>query len=81
MKQVHLPEMMTTDCFASNRVLKILDSPNDGVTYCVQFMVENMEKYHTYESQFAPHMRANHPVEFENKFVRFRSLMEVVDWS
>jgi hypothetical protein len=31
MKEQHIPEIMDTSCFVSYRMLKVLDSPNEGV--------------------------------------------------
>jgi hypothetical protein len=33
MKEIHIPEVLATEKFVSNRLLKVLDSPNEGVTY------------------------------------------------
>jgi hypothetical protein len=40
MKEIHIPEVMETGKFVSNRLLKVLDSPNEGVTYCAQYVAE-----------------------------------------
>jgi hypothetical protein len=79
MQEYHIPKVMETGCFVSNRLLKILDSPNEGVTYCAQYVVENMEQYQQYQSQFAPSLQAELNDEFKNMFVAFRTLMEYVD--
>ena len=34
MQETHIPEVMSTGKFVSNRLLKLLDSPNEGAT-CV----------------------------------------------
>jgi hypothetical protein len=78
MKDSHIPLTMETDCFVSYRLLKIVDSPNEGTSYCVQFIAENQEKYerftHLHEQQFTADMYANYP----NKLVTFSTLMEFV---
>lgn len=79
MQEYHIPKVMETGCFVSNRLLKILDSPNEGVTYCAQYVIENMEQYQQYQSQFAPSLQAELNDEFKNMFVAFRTLMEYVD--
>jgi hypothetical protein len=80
MKNGHLQEVMNTNCFISSRVLKVLESPNDGVTYCVQYTAETLEKYRMYQADFAPALQAKFPAHFTNKFVVYRTIMEVVDW-
>ena len=79
MREEHIPEVMATACFVSNRMLKVIDSPNEGVTYCIQYIAENAAQYETYKTQFAPALQAATLAKFENKFVAFRSLMEFVD--
>ena len=79
MNEEHVPDVMATDCFVSNRMLKVLDSPNEGVTYCMQYIAENTEKYERYKTEFAPALQADALQKFENKFVAFRTLMEFVN--
>ncbi len=79
MKEVHIPEVMATEKFVSNRLLKVVDSPNEGVTYCSQYVVENEEIYNDYQANFAPALQADLQEKFENRFVAFRTLMEFVD--
>lgn len=79
MKEEHIPEVMATGSFISNRMLVVLDSPNEGVTYCVQYIAESKAAYETYRNQFAPALQAAHQAKFENKFVAYRTLMEFVD--
>lgn len=79
MKHQHLVEMMATNCFVSHRILKVLDSPNEGVTYCIQYIAESLNNYNEYLQDFAPGLRASFPETFTNKFVIYRTLMEFVD--
>lgn len=79
MKQQHIPEVMDTSCFISYRILKVLDSPNEGVTYCIQYITETMEDYDRYVLNFAPALRASFPERFTDKFVIYRTVMEYID--
>ena len=79
MKQRHIPEVMDTACFVSYRILKVLDSPNEGVTYCIQYVADNIEDYNRYLMNFAPALRNSFPERFSNKFVIYRTLMEYID--
>ena len=78
MTDIHIPEVMATNKFVSNRLLKVLDSPNEGVTYCAQYVLENEEDYQDYQDNFAPALQADLQAKFENRYVAFRSLMEFV---
>lgn len=79
MQGQHIPEVMSTGHFTSNRMLKVLDSPNEGVTYCIQYMAENMQQYQQYKENHASRLQAAYPEQFANKFVSFRTIMEYVD--
>ena len=78
MTAIHIPEVMATGKFVSNRLLKVVDSPNEGVTYCAQYVLENEEDYQDYQDHYAPALQADLQAKFENRFVAFRTLMEFV---
>ena len=75
----YIPEIMATGDFDSNRFLKVLDSPNEGFTYCIQFVAEDLSKYHNYQNRHAATIQAAHQQHFENKFVSFSTVMEYQD--
>ncbi|MEJ7557358.1 MAG: DUF4286 family protein [Pedobacter sp.] len=79
MQEIHIPQVMETGMFVSSRLLKVVDSPNEGVTFCAQYVAENMENYNKYQDDFAPVLQADLNEKFANKFVAFRTLMEYVD--
>ena len=79
MKGIHIPQVMETGMFVSSRLLEVLDSPNEGVTYCAQYVAENMENYLKYQDEFAPALQADLNELFANQFVAFRTLMQYVD--
>jgi len=78
MQDIHIPEVMATGLFVSNRLLKVVDSPNEGVTYCTQYVVETLDNYNKYQETFAPALQAELNEKFKNRFVAYRSLMEFV---
>lgn len=78
MEDVHIPNVMASGKFVSYRLLRVLDSPNEGVTYCAQYVVEHMADYQDYQEKFAPALQAEVNERFENKFVSFRTLMEYI---
>ena len=51
MKEVHVPEVLATGCFSSNKILKLLDPPQDGITYSFQYIAPSMEKLKEYQRQ------------------------------
>lgn len=69
-------KIMQTECFVSNRFLKIVDSPNDGVSYCLQFIAETLESYSDYKENHEHTLLAQLYSQFDKKLVTFSTLME-----
>ena len=67
MNTEYIPGINATNLFASNRMLKVLDSPNEGVTYCLQFIADDFGKYKDYQENFAPQFENKQHQKFENK--------------
>jgi hypothetical protein len=78
MQETHVPEVLATGMFVSNRLLKVIDSPNEGVTYCSQYVAQTMEDYDNYQARFAPALQEDLNTRFKDKFVAFRTLMEYI---
>ncbi len=76
---VHIPAVMATGYFDSYQMLKILDSPNEGVTYCVQYRAKNIENYNQFNLNHQLALQAAHQQKFENQFVLFSTLMQTVN--
>ena len=79
MQEIHIPEVLATGMFVSNRLLKVVDSPNEGVTYCAQYIAETLENYNEYQKTYAPVLQEKLNEKFKNRFVAYRTLMEYVD--
>ncbi len=78
MKDIHIPDVMSTGKFVSNRLLRVLDSPNEGITYCIQYVAESQTDYDDYQKIYAPALQADLQTKFANRHVAFRTLMEFV---
>ncbi|WP_421941412.1 DUF4286 family protein [Pedobacter sp.] len=78
MQEVHIPQVMGTGMFVSHRLLKVVDSPNEGVTYCAQYVVDNLSLYNEYQDKYAPELQAELNERYKNRFVAYRTLMEFV---
>lgn len=79
MQEEHIPKVMDTGLFVSNRLLKVLDSPNEGVTYCSQYVAQALEDYDAYQLNHAPLLQEELNILFKDKFVAFRTVMEYID--
>jgi len=78
MHEIHIKAVMATGLFVSHRLLKVVDSPNEGITYCEQYVVENLNDYNNYQENYAPALQAELNDKFANRFVAYRTLMEFV---
>lgn len=79
MQTVHIPAVMATGCFNSFQILNVLDSPNEGVTYCVQYNAPNIQKFDEYRANHLQQLQANHQQKFENLFIMFNTVMQTVN--
>jgi len=78
-QQEHIPAAMATGYFAEYKILTVIDSPNEGVTYCVQYITDEMVKYNLFKERHLHHMHTRHHQQFENRYVLFNSLMKTID--
>ena len=79
MKQKHIPDVMNSGQFTNSHICKLLDQPEgDDSTYVIQYWCESREKFEDYLEKFAPPLRDEHNVRYKDKFVAFRTLMEIV---
>ena len=79
MKTKQIPDIMNTECFLSNRLLKVVDSPNEGVTYCVQYISDSLENLNEFRQKHDQLIQGNMPEQFNNKLVVFPTVMEFID--
>ena len=79
MKTRQIPDIMNTGCFVSNRLLHVLDSPNEGVTYCVQYISDSLKKLNEFKQKHEHSIQAKLPEQFNNKLVLFSTVMEFID--
>lgn len=79
MKTTHIPEVMDTGCFQEYRFCKLLGmDETDGMTYAVQYLAQNMEAIEAYQTQHAPALQSDYQKRWNNQYVVFRSLLEVM---
>ncbi len=78
MIQKHIPEVMKTGCFIQNEMAKVLVDDTDGLTYSIQYRCESMDELNKYFAAFAPKLQSEHSERFTDKFVAFRTLLELI---
>lgn len=79
MQQIHIPEVIATGCFTHAVTVRLLDiDDTEGPTYAVQYHAESKANYNRYIDKFAEELRQKGFRKWGNKFIAFRSLMQVV---
>jgi hypothetical protein len=79
MRKVHIPEVLSTGLFTGYRLCRLLDVPDEGSTYSVQYSCKSLEEYNTYRAEHAPRLQQETVKKFGDKFSAFRTLLEVVE--
>ena len=80
MHQTHIPEMLATGKFISAKMCKVLVKEDmGGVTYSVQYSVENLEILKTYYETDATQLKNKANSKFAGKFVYFETEMQLID--
>jgi hypothetical protein len=78
MLKEHIPMLMQTGCFADAKFYRLLEQDDsDGPTFSVQYFCKTKAEYENYINSFAQQMRAETQKLWGDKFVAFRSLMQI----
>ena len=79
MLEEHLSEVVATGCFTHAQLLRLLESDDDeGATYTAQYFATSKELQEKYIAEFAPSLREKAFAKWGNRFISFRSVMELV---
>ena len=76
MKSRHIPDVLATGMFTGYKIFRIR-TDDEGFTYSIQYFLKSDEDYEKYQKDFAPKLQAEHTEKFKNKFVAFRTVMEL----
>jgi hypothetical protein len=77
--QEHIPAIMQTGCFSSYKVVRLLEvDDTEGPTYAVQYSADSKADYNRYITVYAPAMRQKSYNKWGDRFIAFRSVMQVV---
>ena len=78
-KNEHIPEIMATGQFTDHKFYRLLDvDEEDGFTYIIQYLAEDIHHYKTYVENFAPALRHKAMSKWGNRFITFRTVMKTV---
>lgn len=79
-KQVHIPEILSTKQFTHHTMLKLLEvDETDGPTYVIQYFAANRENYEYYLKNYASALIDKSNTFWPNQYYAFRTIMEVVN--
>ncbi len=78
MKAKHVPDVMATGCFVENKICKVLVEEEQGITYSFQYTCNSMDDLKEYQRLHAPRLQKEVADRYANKFVAFRTLLEVL---
>lgn len=78
MREKHIPDVMSTNCFLESRISRIHGEEEGGVTFSVMYLCANQELLDLYQSTYASKLQKEHADKFEGKFVAFRTYLSVI---
>ena len=79
LRDEHVPEVLATGCFTKATILRLQDiDDSEGPTYAIQYSAGNREAYDRYIEKFAGVMRQKSFDKWGDRFIAFRSVMEVI---
>jgi hypothetical protein len=80
MQEEHLQDMMNTGLFSDYRLCRLMEQDeSDGISFVVQYHTDSVENYQSYIEEHAPQMRQKGLSKFGDKFVAFRTVMQVIN--
>lgn len=82
MKVKHIPDVMATGCFSEFKLSKMMgEDETQGITYAIQYLAPSRDHYMEYQAKHALRLQEEHKKRYENQYVAFRTLLEVIDQS
>ncbi len=79
MQQTHIPEMLATGKFHEARICRVLvEEETGGFTYAVQYSTSSKKLLEDYYREDAERMRREGIERFGEKFVAFRTELQIV---
>ena len=78
MREKHIPNMLGTGKFVQARMCRVMTEDEGGITYAVQYHTPSQEMLRSYYKENAEVLRREAGEAFPDKFVAFRTELEVV---
>ncbi|HEU4902645.1 MAG TPA: DUF4286 family protein [Flavisolibacter sp.] len=75
----HIPDIMRTGCFTDSKVVRLLEvDDSEGPTYAIQYSAPSKADYNRYISLHSSQMQQKSYQKWGDRFIAFRSVMQVV---
>tara|TARA_B110001450_G_scaffold14767_1_gene13847 strand:- start:371 stop:685 length:315 start_codon:yes stop_codon:yes gene_type:complete len=78
MKDIHIPDALSTGLFIENKIAKIHAEEDGGASYSIQYLLKSWEDYNLYQSKYAPLLQKKYQDQYGNKSVAFRTVLEII---
>ncbi|MBM1105573.1 DUF4286 family protein [Aurantibacter crassamenti] len=79
MQEIHIPDVLSTGKFTSAKMSRVLiEEEMGGLTYSVQYTIADKKTLEKYYIEDAPRLQNEVMKLFSNKFVSFRTEMQIV---
>ena len=80
MTKHHIPDVLATNLFEKVLINRLLHDDGDGgVTFAFQYICKSLEAFNIYQKKHAAALQNDHSERYKDRYVAFRTLMEIVD--
>ena len=79
-QQEHIPDIMASGLFSHYKMFRLLEQDEaEGMTFVVQYFAPTLDNYYRYIEAYAPVLRQKAFDKWGDRFIAFRTVMEVVN--
>lgn len=79
MRSKHIPDVLSTGLFLESKLYRIrTENEEEENTYSIQYFLRSIDDYKIYQKEYAEKLQFEHTEKFKDKFVAFRTIMELV---
>lgn len=80
MREEHIPRVLATGCFSKAVILRLKGvDDSEGPTYAIQYHAASESDYERYLAEYAAALRQETISQWGDRFIAFRTVMQVVD--
>ena len=80
MQRKHIADVMNSGFFERYELVRVFtEEETDGITFAIKYYCESLDKLESYQQQFALELQKEHTERYKDKFVAFRTIMELIN--